>query len=460
MTNSSSKQVDMHISLQTKASYGVGALGKDFAVSIIYIYLMVYYTDTVGLSAAFAGTLFLFARIIDAVTDPMMGMIVDNTRSRFGKFRPWILIGTLVNSALLIAVFSTHLLEGAWLYAYAAATYILWGITYTIMDIPFWSIFPALSAKRSEREKLVIWPRLFAAFAWMLMGTYGLFVIDSLGGDDRGQGFIWLTVIITLFFIVSSLIMVINVKEKVAVKTEVEKFGLKDVVHILARNDQLKALFGSVLFFNLAIHLIGTVGIYYFTYAIGQEDLFPIFMAASGAAEITGILLFPHLCNILPRRLMWFFACGFPIACSIILTLAVLFSPENILLVGAAGACLKFGFGLANVQATVMLADVVDYGEHKTGKRSESIIFSVQTLLVKAAGALAGFFGGVGLSLIGYQPNVAQTEDTIWGMRILMMGLPFVLMFFSAWIYHKWYHLHDGFRPDIEFISGVGNVTK
>ncbi len=127
---------DDSVDLSTKVSYGLGALGKDFACSIIYIFLMFYYTDVAGLSAAFVGTLFLVARVVDAVTDPMMGLVVDNTRSRFGKFRPWIVIGTLVNSFALVAVFSTHMLSGTWLYVYAAVTYILRGVTYTFMDIP------------------------------------------------------------------------------------------------------------------------------------------------------------------------------------------------------------------------------------------------------------------------------------------------------------------------------------
>lgn len=445
--------IDNHISYKTKFSYGIGALGKDFAVSIVYVYLMFYYTDVAGVSAAFVGTLFLLARAIDAITDPIMGMIVDNTRTRFGKFRPWIVIGTLLNAGCLLAVFSAHQFTGTSLLVFAACTYILWSITYTIMDIPYWSMIPALSSERREREKLVVWPRLFASFAWMLMGAYGLQAIgilgeDSLGDSSQADGFFNLTILITIFFIISAIVTAVNVKEKVEVKQNSNKFSLKDIVHVIGSNDQLKALIGAVLSFNIAIHLIGGFAIYYFSYAIGHEDLFPVFMLASGIAEMTGVFLFPHIANALPRKYTWLIACGFPVICCIVLALAAAFSPENLILTGLAGAALKFGFGLANGLATVMLADVVDYGEYKSGRRSESIIFSVQTMLVKFAGAFAGFFVGVGLSLVGYQPNVEQSDTTVWGIRILMIAVPVLLMLISAYVYKKWYLLHDGFDAE------------
>lgn len=156
--------------------------------------------------------------------------------------------------------------------------------------------------------------------------------------------------------------MVTQVGEKVVVDTAVKKFPFRDVKQVLSSNDQLKALFGCVLFFNLAVHLIGSFAIYYFTYAIGKEELFGAFMFAAGAAEITGIFLFPYLSKILPRKLMWFLASCLPVICCVVLSLAGLTAPENIWLVGIAGACMKFGFGIVNGLATVMLADVVDYG--------------------------------------------------------------------------------------------------
>ena len=437
------------VTLGTKFSYGLGALGKDFACSIIYIFLMFYYTDVAGLSAAFVGTLFLVARIVDAVTDPMMGMVVDNTRTRFGKFRPWILIGTLVNSFALVAVFSTHMLTGTWLYVYAAVTYILWGVTYTIMDIPYWSMVPALSCRRAERERLVVWPRIFASIAWMLMGGYGLWAVGILGGDDKGEGFFYLSLAIVISFVASALITFFLVKEQFSTPQDAAKFSFKDVKNIIMSNDQLKVLIGVVLTFNIAIQLIGGFAIYYYTYAVGREDLYPTFALASGAAEIAGVFVFPWLCRVLPRRKMWLLACAFPMLCSAVLFLTGLLSPESAFLAALAGAVLKFGGGLSNGLSTVMLADVVDYGEYRTGQRSESIIFSVQTMLVKFAGALSGFFIGIGLSLVGYIPNAVQSAETVVGLKFMMIGTPLVLVVLSALIYRSWYKLHDQFQDKV-----------
>ncbi|MCW7552048.1 melibiose:sodium transporter MelB [Endozoicomonas gorgoniicola] len=438
---------NQHISLGTKLSYGLGALGKDFGCAPIYIFLMFYYTDVVGLSAAFVGALFLVARVIDAFSDPLMGMIVDNTRSRFGKFRPWILIGTLINAIVLIMLFSAHLFDGTFVYVYAAFTYVLWGVTYTIMDIPYWSMIPSLSSERSEREHLVVWPRIFASIAWTVVGGYGLYTVGVLGGGDQGQGFLLMSVAIAGLFIASAFLVFFRVREKIdAGKITQEKFSVSDVKNIITSNDQLKSLIGFVLSFNVAMQLIGGFGIYYFTYAISRPELFPMFMLVAGIAEFTGIFLFPWISKVINRRFMWPVACVFPILCCAVLFLGSLIAPQNAILVGIAGAAVKFGNGLFNGLSTVMLADVVDYGEEKTGMRSESIIFSVQTMLVKAAGALAGFLVGSGLTLVGYVANEVQTPDTIAGLKVLMLLVPPVLVSLSALIYKKTYRLDKRFH--------------
>lgn len=442
--------METRLPLETKLSYGLGALGKDFACSIVYIFLMYYYTDVAGVPAAFVGTLFLVARILDAITDPMMGLIVDNTRGRYGKFRPWIVIGTVINSFALMALFSAHEFTGSALLVFVTLSYLLWGITYTVMDIPFWSMVPALSSSREERERLVVWPRLFASFAWTIMGAYGLAAVGYLGAASEGHGFFQLSGFIVLVFLASAAVTFFRVKEQVSTTVASERFKLRDVVKLLRSNDQLASLIGCVLSFNVATQLVGGFAIYYFSYAIGKPELFPMFALVSGAAEMMGVFLFPWLCRYLPRGMTWYIASSIAMACSLVLLIGSVLAPTSGVLVAVAGAALKFGGGVANGLGTVMLADVVDYGHFKTGKRSESILFSVQTMLVKFAGALSGFLIGAGLSLIGYIPNEEQSDFTVMGLRVMMIALPAGFLVISIWVYKSSFRLHGPLHEEVK----------
>jgi len=459
------------IGLKTKFSYAVGMFGANFGCAPIYIFLMFYFTDVAGLPGAFVGTMFLVARLIDAVTDPMMGLIVDNTRSRFGKFKPWILIGTVLNALFILALFKSHVFSGTSLYVYSTVIYILWGVSYTIMDIPIWSMVPALSKSRPEREKLVVWARLSASIVWWAVGAYGLATIKYMGGSDPSNGFFNAALGVCAIFVAGAIVLFFNVKETVQVGTDLshtstdpalfnleekveevsptkaEKITVKDMLHIVSSNDQLKVLIGCILAFNIANMMIGGFGLYYFKYVIGQENMFSQYMMAAGLAEISGI------------EWMWLIACALPALSCLVLYLAGIISPEMAIFVSISGAIVKFGVGMFNVLSTVMLADVVDYGEYITGKRSESIIFSAQTMLIKLAGALSAFITGVGLSLVGYVANQEQTPSTIVGIKILMLGVPTVLVLISAFIYQKFYKMHHGFRKeDFEDPSGAPAV--
>ena len=189
-----------------KISYGIGAFGKDLVYAIVATFFMFYLTDTCKISPIFIGNLFLAARLFDAINDPIMGLVVDNTRTRWGRFRPWILLGTILNAIVLVFLFLNPGLSGTQQLVYIATTYILWGLTYTLMDIPFWSMIPALTDDEKERDTISVIPRIFASAAWMLIGSFGLPLVQKLGNGDQALGFAWLGGIVAAVFLFCSII--------------------------------------------------------------------------------------------------------------------------------------------------------------------------------------------------------------------------------------------------------------
>lgn len=437
-----------------KYSYGFGALGKDLACAIVFTYLMFYLTDVVGLAPMFVGSLFLVARVWDAINDPMMGMIVDNTRSKWGKFRPWILIGTLINSVVLIFLFRRPNLEGTALYTYYSVAYILWGMTYTVMDIPYWSMLPSLSSNKEERDKIAVIPRIFASFAWLVVGSLGLGIMTTLGKGDMAKGFELFALIIAVIFIISAIVTVLNVKEQTITPPNEEKLTLKKAFNVIKRNDQLVAFIGVVLAYNMATQLTGGMALYYFKYVIGNEGLFSVFTGFSGVSEIAGLMLFPILSSRLDRNKVYGVGATSIISGFVVLLVVGIFMPQNAVAVGAAGIIFKLGSGFILGLSTVMLADVVDYSEFKFGERNESVVFSVQTLLVKFASAISGWLIGVALTLVGYVANVEQTAATILGMRILMTVIPIILVGLSYVVFKKYFKItgsyHEAMLEELE----------
>lgn len=437
----------MKLSAGRKLCFGVGALGKDLCYAMISTFLMIYLTDTVGLAPLFVGNLFLVARVWDAVNDPMMGFMVDNTRTRWGKFRPWILIGTLLNSAIMIFMFRNPGLEGFPLYAYFSVMYILWGMTYTVMDIPYWSMLPSLSSTQQERESMSVIPRIFASSAWLLMGAFGIALRNRLGNGDEAKGYSSLAVIICGVFIVTILITVIFVRDRSSLEAaegkKAQRTSLKDAIHVITANDQLKVYIGVVLAYNLLVQLAGGMALYYFKYVTMDENLFPYFTTAASVAEMGALFIFPIFSRFMNKKKVFAIASFTPAIGLIALLVFGAVAPTNIPLIIVCGLFYKFGSGLTLGATTVMLADVIDYGEVKLGTRNESIVASFQTLLVKTASAVAGWLIGVGLTIFGYVENVPQTPETIMGMRILMGVIPSIVTVLAFVIYVKGYKLDD-----------------
>ena len=443
-----------------KYSYGIGAYGKDLACGIVYTFLMIYFTDVVGINPAFVGTLFLMARLWDAINDPIMGMIVDNTRSRFGKFRPWIFIGTILNSVVLFLLFRKPDLEGTSLYLYYSVMYILWGMTYTIMDIPYWSMIPTLATTKEDREKISVVPRIFASLGGFTVTTFGIALVNKLGNGNQIKGFEYFALGIVIIFIISTIVTCINVKEKTQVQVNNEKVNIKQAFNILKQNDQLLVFIGIVLAYNLAMQLAGGAAIYYFKYVAGKESLFSLYSFFK-VAEIGGLMLFPVVTRKIGRQQVFRMATILPMFGLITLFISGLIAPQSILFISVSAVLLNLGSGFLLGSTTVMLADIVDYGEYKLGSRNESIIFSAQTLLVKLASALSGWLIGVGLSLIGYVAGAAvQSNITIIGIRVIMTIIPSIVALVMYVIYKSKYKINGSFHDEILQVIGSRKKVK
>lgn len=243
----------MELTLKQKAAFGIGAVGKDMVYALSASYVMYFYQDVLGLSATFVGLILMAARVFDALNDPFMGVLVAKTKSRWGRFRPWLLSGTILNAVVLYALFNASHAEGAGLMAYFAVTYILWGVTYTMMDIPYWSMIPAVTKTPADRENLSVVGRTCAGVGSALIAMFTVALVGVLGGDSERAGFGRVALIVSVLFVAAEILCCAFFKENS--QTEMETAGVKEMFAALLRNDQAMVVVASIVLINSALYL-------------------------------------------------------------------------------------------------------------------------------------------------------------------------------------------------------------
>lgn len=437
-----------------KIAFGLGAIGKDMVYALSSGYVLYYYQDLLGLSASFVGLILMIARVFDAANDPFMGVVVTKTNTKWGRFRPWIFTGTVLNALVLFALFATPDLSQAGLMIYFPIIYILWGVTYTMMDIPFWSMIPAVTSNSEDRESLSVVGRTCAGVGNALITVSTVALVSLLGNGNERTGFKWIALIVSIIFVLTEVFLSLAINEKRDDK-KMESATIKEMFHSLFTNDQAMAVVISIVLINSALYITSNLVIYFFKYDFGGaswSSSYTLFTMIGGVSQILGMMIiYPLLrkkfdnVDIFKGTLVTAI-----LGYAILLVLCLANYAHNIILLAIPGILVFASNGILTVLCTVFLSSSVDYGELKTHRREESVIFSMQTFVVKLASGASVLIVGVGLDLIGFVGNsdttgtiAAQSASALTGLRLMMTVLPMIGLIVALLYFAKHFILND-----------------
>ncbi|MCI6753750.1 glycoside-pentoside-hexuronide (GPH):cation symporter [Galactobacillus timonensis] len=436
-----------------KAAFGIGAIGKDMVYALSSGYVLYYYQDILGMSATFVGAVLMAARIFDALNDPLMGILVQKTHSKWGRFAPWIFSGTVLNAVVLYALFKAPDLSAAGLLVYFPIVYVLWGVTYTMMDIPFWSLIPTLTVSGKDREEMSVVGRTCAGVGNAIVTVGTPLIVKMLGSGTERTGFGRYALIVAALFVIFEWILVRRLpKGEAAQEKKSEAVTVRSMFHSLFHNDQAMVTALTIILVNSALYITSNLILYFFKYDLGGSDwqnAYTVFSTVGGASQILGMMILYPLLRKKWSNTQIFRLClvaaiaGYGILLGTTFVVAELKVGELLVpafLVFAAN-------GILTILTTVFLSNTVDYGEYRSGRREESVIFSMQTFVVKAASGFAVFICGIGLDAIGIEK--VQSTDAIIGLRLLMTIGPIILLFVALLFFVKKFRLTDDYAAQI-----------
>ena len=443
----------MDIHRRNHFAFGLGTIGRDMLYALISMYLIFYLTDILRLGDTtmwWITGIVMVARIFDAVNDPVMGVIVDNTDTRWGKFKPWIVAGALGSGLFTVVLFTDFGLRGGTFIVMFALTYLMWGITFTMNDISYWSMLPALSTSQSDREKIGSFARICASIGLFAIVVGIIPITEALTGStgsDRRAWFLFALGIVVVLLIGQS-ITLFGVREHRGMFRKEQTTTLKDLGRTIFRNDQLLVTSVAMVLFMVGYVTTTSFGLYFFKYAYGDEGMYSIFAAVLGVSQILALALFPAISRKMSRRRLY------TISTVLVLVGYVLFffSPMNMAFIGTAGVLLFFGEAFIQILMLMFLADTVEYGQWKLGRRNEAVTFALQPFINKMGGALGTAIVGAVVITSGINQAVSAADVGVEGllqMRLAMLGFPPLLMVVGYFVYRRWFRIDEQFYTQI-----------
>lgn len=431
---------------KNRFTFGIGTIGRDMVYSLISMFLMFYLTDVINIPTNvlwWVNGIILAARVFDACNDPVMGLIVDNTRSRFGKFKPWIALGALLSGILTILLFVDFGLSGTSYLIVFGILYVAWGISFTINDISYWSMLPSLSLMQDEREKIGSIARICANVGLFFV-VAGIVPITTAWSDGLGglpQAYLLFAVLVVVIMWAGQAVTLFGVREPHQIKNQKQHTSLRELLAVIFKNDQLTVTAIAMALFMIGYMTTTSFGLYFFKYAYGDEGMYSVFAAILGVSQIAALIVFPIFAKKYERKTL------FSLAIILVLVgyLLFFFSPNNnMLLIGISGVLLFVGQAFVQIMMLMFLADSVDYGHWKLGKRNDSISFSLQPFINKMGGAVASGIVGAVIIVSGIKDaNSAAdvTDEGLLMMKAAMLLFPMFCILGSYLLYRSKYRI-------------------
>ena len=435
------------VTWKERISYGLGDMASSFTFMAINLYLMYFYTDVVGIAPAALATLFLILRLWDGVNDPIMGILVDKTKTKWGKSRPYFLWAAVPYGIITVLLFTNPGFTMAGKIIWAYVTYILYDLVYTVINLPLSSILASMTSDSQERTKLNA-TRMFLGRLGGAIITLGMLpLVALLGRGNESNGFMFTMIIFGVLGTITFFATFANTRERVVIPGE--DFKIRDGLKAAVKNGPWWIL--------LAVNFISWIGmsmqqatmLYYFKYVVGNPALAPAFMGISLFSTLIGISVAPLVTKRVGKRNA--FIIGNVI--SIVgITGMLLFGGAVLPLLFVFAILCYFGTGFGTPLIFSMIADTVDYGEYLTGTRAQGILYSASSFGVKCGMGVGTGLCAVVLSMGNYVANVEQTASSVFAMKLNFLVIPLISMIVitGLLIFYKLDKKHKEVKEELE----------
>jgi GPH family glycoside/pentoside/hexuronide:cation symporter len=409
------------VSVKEKIAYGLGDTASNIVFQTVMLFLTFFYTDIYGISPAFVGTMFLAVRIIDAVTDPLMGAIADRTQSKYGKFRPYLLWFALPFGLISVLAFTTpdFAEEGKMIYAFV--TYTLLMLVYTAINIPYCALGAVLTADPKERVSVQSYRFVFAMLGGLMVTSLTLPLVELFGQGDRAKGYQLTIMAMSVLGVLMFLACFYGTKERINPPKEAVSRSYMDNFRQLWQNDQWRVLALVALCLLSGYVLRTTLAIYYVKYYLEMPDSITLFITLGMLGSMVGCIIAQPLAKRYCKVKLYI---GIQILAAVLCASSYFVAADNVTVAIGLYVLWNLVFNTGTPLLWAKMADTVDYGQWRTGVRTTGMVYSSIIFFIKMGIAIGGALGGWLLAGIGYQADVAQTEETKAGLLLAFSLYP------------------------------------